>query len=494
MKWKTWGIAVVLLCQLLVWSPLFAKSNAQLYAVVVGVSKFQDPNVPELKLSSQDALDFAEFLKEQGQEFGKPPVITTLVNERATRANVAEALRTRLKAAKKDDIVIIYMSGHGTVEDELGKEFYFITHDARVSNLFGTGLLMNDPRLFKGIKCENVVMLTDACYSAGFVDGFQKPRAKSLRLKPKAASRLFQSLKGRKAIASSRPDEESFEHPKFRNSLFTHFLLKGIRGDADSESRDGKISVAELFKYIEKKTTEITDGRQNPQIFPASARSDQSTVFVVPTFKSPLKIRIQFEYVDDKGEVKVLTDGSVLHSGQKIGVSFQPKSDCYVYIFWWDSSGNVGRLFPNAQLTEGKSHVIGGQNYWLPRMRDETSHHRWYVLDEKVGEETIYFIASRKRNPRLEGLYANLSRMSKEARNGTSGKHLARKLEREINRMGFAKRTETRGPEAKQTSFVDRESLFKAMRNEVSVAGADIVYRVRFEHRSRPQQRADRRE
>lgn len=99
----------------------------------------------------------------------------------------------------------------------------------------------------------------------------------------------------------------------------------------------------------------------------AAAKGSQETpVFAAPTFSQDLKIKVTFYYEDDSRQVKLLTQGAQLKSGQRVGVAFRPETDCYVYILWWDSRGAVGRLFPNPKLTEGSGEVKAGQTYWLP--------------------------------------------------------------------------------------------------------------------------------
>ncbi len=133
-----------------------ATEQMRLHAVVVGVTRFQDSRIPPLQLSAKDATDFYTFLKEREQYF-KSANLTLLTDEKATRANITSAVRNKLKSAGRDDIVIIYLSGHGAVDSQMSNEFYFLTNDAKFDNLFGTALLMNDSNLFKGISSDRCV-------------------------------------------------------------------------------------------------------------------------------------------------------------------------------------------------------------------------------------------------------------------------------------------------------------------------------------------------
>jgi hypothetical protein len=174
-----------------------------------------------------------------------------------------------------------------------------------------------------------------------------------------------------------------------------------------------------------------------------------------------LNIEALFVTQADDGEVKPLINDSTLKSGQRIGVAFKADADCFVHVVWWDSSGNVGRLFPNPKLTEGTGEVKAGETQWLPYKQGK----HWYVLDKNEGEETIYLVASRERNPKLEELYTKLK---------SSG------LEREFNLMGIEDYTV---PEkAKQLSGKDKQQLFEKMENQIKVVGADSAISIKFKH------------
>lgn len=430
--------------------------TSDLYAVLVGIGKYKDPKLNQLELSPKDAQDFHAFLKEREKLFRKTH-IKLFVNEQATRENVTKAIRHDLKPAGKDDVVIIFLSGHGASDPVRTDEFYFLTYDADVGNLFGSALPMNTSGLFKGIDSDRLILVSDACHSGGFSGALDKSTAKAADI----FFSVFQNLQGRFGFASSRPDEKSWEIKKYGNSIFTHYVIKGLRGAAYKKSGSGVITVKDLYEYVYEGTREATKGLQNPQLYAAKGRADETPLFRVPVYDKPLNIEALFVTQADDGEVKPLANDSTLKSGQRLGLAFKADADCFVHVVWWDSNGNVGRLFPNPKLTEGTGEVKAGVTQWLPYKQGK----HWYVLDKKEGEETIYLVASRERNPKLEELYTKLK---------SSG------LEREFNLMGIEEYTVP--DKAKQLSDQDRERLFQKMENQIQVAGADKVIRIKFKH------------
>lgn len=441
-------------------------TKGELYAVIVGISKYGDQNIPPLTLSDKDAKDLYNFILEKKSLFTKINVHLFL-NEQATRANVSKALRDELKPAGKNDIVLIYLSGHGAADPTRPDEYYFITYDTQIDNLYGTALWMNQNALFRGIDSDRVVLLSDACHSGGFNPGLEKTLAKEAD----TFFSMFRNLRGRIGISSSRPDEKSYEQPRFGNSIFTHFLLKALRGEAVKGTSNGVITAKHLYDYVYENTRQETKGLQNPQLFSPKGQAENTAVFRTPVFNEPLRIKVGFFSKDDYGGTAPITHESILKSGSKIGVAFQPEADCFVYIFWWDSTGAVGKLFPNPKLTEGSGEVRAGVSYWLPSKDGK----HWYVLDENIGTETIYFVASRQRNPQLENLYEKLKYISTSGKAGDR-KEITNELERQINIMGIADYT------VKDKSNKHSPELFKALDDEIRVSGADAVYSIKFKH------------
>jgi hypothetical protein len=337
---------------------------------------------------------------------------------------------------------------------------------------------MNDTKLYRGIDSDRALMITDACNSGGFGEGLVKMRAK-------AAGQflsIFNRLKGRAVITSSKPDELSWEDPMHENSIFTHYLLKGLRGSADNPT-DGVITLNELYNFVYDHTKKSTKGLQHPQLFKAKNHDPSTPVFKIPTYDGPLNIDVQFKYLDDNNNVKRLTTDSVLKDGQGVGVAFKPNSDCYVHIFWWDSSGNLGRLFPNPNLTDGDGKVEGGKTYWLPSREGEGSEHRWYELDSNPGTETLYFVASRSKNEQLTKLYSQMVRLAESGAGTQQKAAIAKKIDREISLMGFTNRTRIKGAAAKPSRR--GEEFSSELADRIKIMGPDAMFSIKFRHISK---------
>ena len=72
-------------------------------------------------------------------------------------------------------------------------------------------------------------------------------------------------------LAASKGDEISSDYERVKHGLFTYYLLKGLKGDAD-KSRDGYVDVNELYHYVKREFAETAikelDREQNPVLLP----------------------------------------------------------------------------------------------------------------------------------------------------------------------------------------------------------------------------------
>jgi len=92
-----------------------------------------------------------------------------------------------------------------------------------------------------------------------------------------------EQVRGLQLLSSSR--SLSFESRRLKGSVFTHFLLEGIRGEADL-NRDGRISFNELFMFAKPKVKSYTGQSPQQWLFRVGGESYS----FVPAYHSQLRI------------------------------------------------------------------------------------------------------------------------------------------------------------------------------------------------------------
>jgi len=114
--------------------------------------------------------------------------------------------------------------------------------------------------------------------------------------------------------------------------------------------------------------------------------------------KEKLSCEVGFFFEGDDGKPYPVRNGMVMYSNDNYAIYFKPNKTCYIYVFQQDSTGKVYRLFPNPAYGTEANPVSGGREYWTP------SKDTWLYLDESVGKEWLYVIASTEKSTKLEGL------------------------------------------------------------------------------------------
>lgn len=220
------------------------------YAVVIGIGKYQDDRIPKLKYTTADAKEIYNILTDQ--QYGNFPKtqVKLLIDEQATYYNIKSAIGTWLRRnTRKDDTVIIFYAGHGAPEDE---KTYWVTYNANIDDLYGTALSNDEiADMLDRVEAKKMIAFLDSCYSAATVHRTDKKRSIMIVKDP------FQKFKGkgRVIITSSDGKEQSLEIEKFGHGVFTYYLLKALKGEAD-ENNDGFIELDEVWDYIKYRVTD----------------------------------------------------------------------------------------------------------------------------------------------------------------------------------------------------------------------------------------------
>lgn len=220
-------------------------------ALVIGVADY--PHVNKLpKNVLDDARDIVDTLCAPGH-CGYPNVnVELLLDDQATADGIRKAIARLVQVAKEDETVLFFFSGHGgRIETGPGIGEYLIPFDGEGNDLPGTGISGEElTRLLKGIKAKRLIILLDACHSAGTAD--VKSADLSSTVKSGIGGKTYNDLAqgvGRVVMASCRPTEESVVLSGMRNSLFTHHLLAALKGAAQDRG-DGLIRVFDVFHHV----------------------------------------------------------------------------------------------------------------------------------------------------------------------------------------------------------------------------------------------------
>ena len=94
---------------------------------------------------------------------------------------------------------------------------------------------------------------------------------------------------------------------------------------------------------------------------------------------------------------KLLTQDTVLHTGEQFKIWVQLQRPCFVYVLYHSAGQSVDLLFP-ATLQQFDTDYVPGKPYTMPAKGG------WYTLTPPAGRETLYVLASATRLTALEAL------------------------------------------------------------------------------------------
>ncbi len=221
----------------------------KIWAVIIGVSSYS--HMPALRYADNDAFHLARFL--QSPEGGAVPdeQLRILIDEDATRESILVTMEEIYGQAEPEDMVMLYFSGHGQKGCFLPIDF-----DGFNNRLYHYEI--ND--IFNSCKAKHKVFLADACHSGSYA---LAARGEVDDMVGRFYDGLKDSAPGTALILSSKPEETSLESLKVRQGVFSYYLLKGLKGEADYNF-DGIVMLQELYKYLSENVSSYTNYRQTP--------------------------------------------------------------------------------------------------------------------------------------------------------------------------------------------------------------------------------------
>lgn len=233
------------------------------WALVVGISNFENPKVPTLKYSTKDARDFYNYLIKDANF--QPSHVRLLLNEKATRRRIISELGNKFLArlARPGDLIVLFFSTHGSPSQmDLRGKSYLVTYDADPEDLDATGIGMQEvnEKIHSRVLSDRVVLVLDACHS-----GSSDPNAKGMHRVGNMNAQELAEGSGQLVICSSKPDEQSWESKRYENGVFTRNLLESLRASS------GKLPLGAAFEKAQQMVeTEVREdrpgARQSPML------------------------------------------------------------------------------------------------------------------------------------------------------------------------------------------------------------------------------------
>ncbi len=193
-----------------------------------------------------------------------------LTNDGATVAAVKSKLSFIATRAKPEDIVLVYISTHGSSRtDDIKQVSYLYTYDTDVTSrdqIFGTALPMVDVANIIRTRCtaQRTAIVFDTCHSGS--------ATASDALSTEDLDRLRDGA-GRYVLSSCEPNQSSYETEG--HGCFTASFLRVF---ADHQ---GCIRMNDLFTSVQKDVSQTVDQRFHQAQRPVMAKSDHAAELIL---------------------------------------------------------------------------------------------------------------------------------------------------------------------------------------------------------------------
>lgn len=213
-----------------------ALADGRRLALVVGENRGL-ANEEQLRFAERDARRVRDALIDVGG-FAKTDVTLLEGSDASALRAGLTALRAQLEQAPAER-VLLYVSSHA---------------GEGVLHLQGTELPLQELVDFlKATPVKVGLLVVDACQS-GTVTKLKGLKPTGAAVPPRMEAT---GVEGRVLISASGADEYAQESDALQGSYFTHYLVAGLRGAADT-SRDGKVTLDEVYAWAWARTIEAT--------------------------------------------------------------------------------------------------------------------------------------------------------------------------------------------------------------------------------------------
>ncbi len=228
-----------------------SSTDLKVWAIIVGVASYE--HMPVLRYTDDDAYRMYAFLKSPEGGALADEQIRILIDENATKENILSIMNETFMQAGANDLVLLYFSGHG-----LKGSFLPIDFDGFNNKIFHeeiTDIFQRSPAKYK-------LCIADACHSGSLLANRGANVQNTLL---SYYENLAKAQAGTALLMSSKSEENSLESSGLRQGVFSHFLIRGLKGEAD-QNGNNIVTIQELFNYIELNVREYTVRSQSPVI------------------------------------------------------------------------------------------------------------------------------------------------------------------------------------------------------------------------------------
>ena len=199
-------------------------------AVLAGIGNYPARSgLSALRYPARDVELMRAELERQGYK------AVALKDQEATRGSIVQALKDAAELVDRGrGTVLFFFSGHGFQDQGAN---YLASFEATSANLAASGLAVK--------TVEDLLKATGAPRQVMFIDACRNEPGKSAGAR---SFDRFEAAAGLRVLFSTKAGRISYEDDQLGSGRFTHFLVRGLRGEA--AGADGLVTFRDLADYV----------------------------------------------------------------------------------------------------------------------------------------------------------------------------------------------------------------------------------------------------
>ncbi|MDJ0535350.1 MAG: substrate-binding domain-containing protein [Xenococcaceae cyanobacterium MO_207.B15] len=265
-------------------------------ALLIGVSEYK-PGLNQLPEALKDVEAMQRVL--QNQDMGGFDEVKILANPEPLE--MQEAIEMLFSDRTKDDLALLFFSGHG-IKDDAGR-LYFATRITRKNRkgelVKATAVPANFVHdIMSNSRCRREIVILDCCFSGAFAEGMTAKDDGIVDIQRQLGG------EGRAVLTASTSSQYSFEEQGSALSVYTRYLVEGIEtGDADLDG-DGVVSIDEWHDYASTKVRAVQPS-MSPGIY-AVREGFKIRVAKIPPEEPKEKYRKEVKLFISRGDISLV--------------------------------------------------------------------------------------------------------------------------------------------------------------------------------------------
>ena len=225
----------------------------QKFAVLIGIDRYQ--NLPNLQYCGSDTTALKKTLLAGGFREKNIFLMTDdaeRINLLPTGENIRRILATLEEHARANDMIFFFFSGHsGTIDG--------------VPTLMASDSVGTKDDQLTGLKVQEILDTLGRCQAKTRLVVIDSCLDDQIGSNPGDKSNELTLPNNTALFLAAKPGFRAYESPELQGSWFTHYIIRGLQGQADNNGdENGIVDLTELFHYVKTQLAGVKEFKMAP--------------------------------------------------------------------------------------------------------------------------------------------------------------------------------------------------------------------------------------